>query len=103
VCRLVGRLVSASVGESFVHRLVGQSVVLFSRSVAGSWNRLDDRSVVVLLDGGFVGWWVGWLADGWWVDWSVDGLVGGLDGVGWLVGGCIGEFVGLWEGWLSGG
>jgi hypothetical protein len=100
-----------------VSRLVGQSVVLFSRSVAGSWNRL----VVVLLDGGLGGslcrtfsasvrqsfaWLVRWLADGWWVDWSVHVLVGGLDGVGWLVGWlgeCVGEFVGLWVGWLSGG
>jgi hypothetical protein len=52
--------------------LVGQSVVgSISWSVAGSWNRLDDRSVSVLVDGvsdaslgrtfsASVGWLVGW-------------------------------------------
>jgi hypothetical protein len=81
--------------------LVGWLVVLVSRSVAGSWNCSDDRSVSVLGDGGFVGWWVelsvrqsGRWSFVWLDGWLVGGWIGQL--AVWWVGRCVGELVGQW-------
>ena len=74
---LVGRVLGQSFGVLLDHLVDCLVAWLVGWSVAQSYNRLDDRSVGVLLDGGWDGWLVG-LLDGEWIGWSVSWLEGWL-------------------------